>query len=124
MNMPQPKLRSEKFDKNNIKVFDSVPHSWIIKSLELTGINNKILYFTKKAMSYWKTSMRLHTERKITEREDLEITRGIHQGDSLSPLLFCISLIPFTEHLNKLNTGYEEQATKTKVSRLLYMDDR
>jgi hypothetical protein len=88
-----------------------VPHSWKIESLELNGNNNKILYFTKKAISYWKTSMRLYTERKVTETEDLEITRGIHQGDS-SPLLLCISLIPFTEQLNKLNTGYEEQTTK------------
>jgi len=101
-----------------------VPNTWIIKSLELTGINNKVLYFTKKTMSYWKTIMRLHTERKITETEDLEITRGIHEGESLSPLLFCISLIPCTEQLNKLNTEYEEQTTKTKGSHLLYVNDR
>ena len=43
--------------------------------------------------------------------------------DSLSPLLFCICLIALTEQLNKLNTGYEEQTTKTKISHLLYMDD-
>ena len=30
------------------KVFDRVPHSWIIKSLELIGINNKAILFTKK----------------------------------------------------------------------------
>jgi len=34
------------------KAFDSVPHSWIIKSLELIWINNKIISFTKKAMNY------------------------------------------------------------------------
>jgi len=39
------------------KAFDNVPHSWMIKYLELIWINNKIIYFTKKAMSYWKTSM-------------------------------------------------------------------
>jgi len=39
------------------KAFNSVPHSWIIISLKLTGINNKIIPFTKKAMSYWKPSM-------------------------------------------------------------------
>jgi Reverse transcriptase (RNA-dependent DNA polymerase). len=44
------------------KYFDSVPHSWVIKSLELVGTNNKIIYFTKKTTSYWKTNMRLHTE--------------------------------------------------------------
>jgi hypothetical protein len=25
------------------KVFDRVPHSWIIKSLELIGVNNKVI---------------------------------------------------------------------------------
>jgi len=56
--------------------------------------------------------MRRHAEGKILETEDLEILHGIFQGDSLSALLFCISLIPFTEQLNKLNTGYEEHTTK------------
>jgi hypothetical protein len=32
--------------------FDRVPHSWIIKSLELIGINNKVVAFTKKATTY------------------------------------------------------------------------
>jgi len=86
------------------KAFASVPHCGIIKSFELIGINNKIISFTKKIVSYWKTSMRLHTEGKIIETEDLEIQRGLFPGDSLSPLLFCISLIPITEQLNKLNT--------------------
>jgi hypothetical protein len=39
------------------KTFDRVPHSWIIKSLELIGINNKVILFTKKVMTYWKTLM-------------------------------------------------------------------
>ena len=79
--------------------------------------------FTKKAISYWKTNMHLHTERKIIEAEDLEIQCGILQGESLSPLLFLISSIPFTEQLNKMNKGYEAHTTKTKVSHLLYMDE-
>ena len=74
-------------------------------------------------MIYWKTSMCLHAEGKILETEDLEILHAIFQGDSLSALLFCISLILFTEQLNRLNTGYEEHTTKTKVSHLLYMAD-
>ena len=47
--------------------------SWIIKSLKLIGINNKMIFLTKEALSYWKTSMHLHTEGKITYTEDLEI---------------------------------------------------
>ena len=34
------------------KAFDRMPHSWIIKSLELIEINNKAIAFTKKAMTY------------------------------------------------------------------------
>jgi hypothetical protein len=34
-----------------------------------------------------------------------------------------MSLIPIAEKLYKLNTGYEEHTSKTKVSHLLYMDD-
>jgi hypothetical protein len=105
------------------KAFDRVPHSWIIKSLELIGINNKVIAFTEKAMTYWRTRMRLHAQNELIETEDIKIQCGIFQGDSLSPLLFCICLIPLTEQLNRLNTGYEEHITKTKISHLLYMDD-
>jgi hypothetical protein len=105
------------------KAFDRVPHSWIIKYLEITGMNNKVISFTKKVMNYWRTGMRLHTEKKLIETEDIEIQCGIFQGNSLSPLLFCICLIPLTEQLNRLNTGYEEHTTNTKISHLLYMDD-
>ena len=32
-------------------------------------------------------------------------------------------LVPVTEQLNRLNTGYEEHTTKTKISQVLHMDD-
>jgi hypothetical protein len=70
------------------KASDSEPHSLIIKSLQLTGINNKIMSFTKKATSYWQKSMCLHREGKIKETLDFEIKLLILQGDSLSPMLF------------------------------------
>ena len=105
------------------KAFDRVPHSWITKSLELIGINNNVESFTKKIMSYWRSLMRLHAENMLIETDDIKIKCGIFQGDSLSPLLFCVCLIPLTEQLNRLNTGYEEHTTKTKISHLLYMDD-
>jgi len=105
------------------KAFDRVPHSWIIKSLELIGIYNKVISFSKKVMSYWRTCMRLHTGNKLMETDDIKIQCAIFQADSLSPLIFCICLICLTEQLNRLNTGYKQHTRKTKVSELLYMDD-
>jgi len=53
------------------KALGRVPHSWIIKSLELSGMNNKVVSFTKKVMSYWRTRMHLHTGNKLIETEDI-----------------------------------------------------
>jgi hypothetical protein len=89
------------------KAFDRVPHSWIIKSLELIAIDNKVISFTKKVMPHWRTRMCLHAEQKLIQTEDIKIECGLFKGDSLSPPLFCICLIPLTEQLERLNTGYE-----------------
>jgi hypothetical protein len=85
------------------KVFDRVSYSWIIKSLEIIEINNKVTAFTKKAITYWRTRVGLHGDNELIETEDIKIQCGIFQGHSLSLLLFCISFIPLTEQLNKLN---------------------
>ena len=55
------------------KALDSVPHSWVVKSLELIRICNK----TKRTVSYWRTSMHLHTEEKLVETEDTEVQCGM-----------------------------------------------
>jgi len=68
------------------KVFDRVQHNWIIKSLELAGISNKLIAFTKKAMAYWRTRIRLHAENELIETEDIKLQCGIFQGDLLSPM--------------------------------------
>ena len=54
------------------KAFDRVPHSWIIKSLELIGINNKVISFTKKVMTYCNTRMCLYAENKLIETGDIK----------------------------------------------------
>jgi hypothetical protein len=58
------------------KAFDRVPHSWIIKSLELIGINNKVIAFTKKTMTYWRACMRLHAEHELIKTEDIKYNMG------------------------------------------------
>ena len=48
----------------------------------LTGINNKIISFIKKTMSYWKTHMRLRVEENIIATEGIGIQCGINQAGS------------------------------------------
>ena len=57
------------------------------------------------------------------QSQPIQVRRGIFQGDSLSPLLFCIALIPLTNELNRADCGYRVHGTERKISHLLYMDD-
>jgi len=38
------------------KEFDSIPHSWVEKSIEMIGVNSKIVRFRKLSMEKWNTT--------------------------------------------------------------------
>ena len=49
--------------------------------------------------------------------------RGIFQRDSLSPLLFVLSLVPLSLILKKINACYKWGKKGYKLNNLLFMDD-
>ena len=49
--------------------------------------------------------------------------RGIFQGDSLSPLLSVLSMVPSSLILRKVNAYYEWGKKDYKLNHLLYMED-
>ena len=44
------------------KAFDNIPHSWVEKSIELVGVNSKIVRFCKLSMKKWNTRLTLKTK--------------------------------------------------------------
>jgi hypothetical protein len=103
------------------KAFDSVPHSWILKTMRLYNISPTIIEFVQHAMTKWKTELVLHHSNGVSKSRKINIRRGIFQGDSLSPLLFCMALAPLSELLR--NTSYGYKVNNMTYTHLLYMDD-
>ena len=104
------------------KAFDNVLHSWILKCLQMYKIHPVLIIFIEESMSHWKTNMTLVHKEGVLETGPIRIKRGIFQGDSLSPLLFTMSLNPLSQELQKTGYGYQldEQA---KINHLSYLDD-
>ena len=94
-----------------------VPHSWVMKSLELVGAAQNIVNLLKETMKNWKTNLICNN----TYLGTVKINRGFFQGDSLSLLLFVVSLLPLTLVLRKMEQGYSFGKEKSNLNRLLFM---
>ena len=104
------------------KAFDRVPHSWILKCLQMYKIHPVLITFIEESMSQWKINITLVHKEGDLETEPIRIKRGIFQGDSLSPLLFTMSLNPFSQELQKMGYGYQLDE-QTRINYLFYVDD-
>ena len=104
--------------KDSKKAYDMVPHSWIIDCLDLFGVAENIKSLLVNSMEKWKVMLCSGN----SELGVAEIKRGIFQGDSLSPLVFVLALIPLSLILRKAKVVYEFSESKEKIN-LLFMDD-
>ena len=88
------------------KAYDSVPHAWIKRMLSLYKVHETIIRFITYLMPTWRTKLFLPTKHGTVETDDIFFRRGIFQGDSLSPLLFCLALAPISAMLVRAKLGY------------------
>ena len=66
------------------KPYDMVRHLWIIECLDLFGVAENIKSLLSNGMEKWKVMLCSGN----SELSEVEIKRGIFQGDSLSRLVF------------------------------------
>ena len=105
------------------KAYDSAPHGWILKTLQMYRFNEKLIKFMEASMSNWKTTMKLFYNDGCITTDQIKTKRGISQGDSFSLLLFCLALVPLTSELATSGYGYKISNTSAPISNLFYMDD-
>jgi hypothetical protein len=107
------------------KAYDMVPHSWIIETLKLYKVSEIFTNFLQQSMRNWN----LWLFCRGTQLCNINVRRGIFQGDSLSPLLFIMTLFPLSDVVLNKTWGYQMKPSDTSepevitVNHLLYMDD-
>ena len=101
------------------KAYDMVPHSWITKTMKMYGIAENMRDLIYNSMKGWNTKLTAGNQ----TLGEVNIRRGIFQGDSLSPLLFVLAMIPLSEVLRKTKLGYDLGIGRGKLNHLLFMDD-
>jgi hypothetical protein len=78
------------------KAFDSVPHRWVEQSIELVGVNSKIIRFCELTMEKWNTRIFLNETGSNAVTTHSDTKRNIPSGLSLA-----ITLLHSTHSINK-----------------------
>eukprot|EP00116_Pleurobrachia_bachei_P000806 sb/3461068/ len=108
------------------KAYDSIPHSWILKSMEMCKINPQIVRLFERSFQ----QCIVNVVQSGSTLGKIHIKRGLFQGDAVSPIHFIIGLIPLSLLLTAEGRGYTiaEPDTQTEdedinINHRLYMDD-
>ena len=106
------------------KAFDALEWSFLIQVLKKFGFNNTFCIWIESIINLEYLSISING----TQHGYFHCTRGVRQGDPLSPLLFCLAKDVLSRSISKLvEEGKIELITGTRhekvPSHILYADD-
>ena len=76
------------------KAYDMVRHDWMIRVYQWMGVPEQLIEVVKELMKRWKTKLEVTENRKKIVSRLINFTRGFLQGDSFSPVGFCLTEVP------------------------------
>ena len=88
------------------KAFDSVSQSWINRRLDLYKMDDSLRAFLASQMTRWETDITISHNEGGIKIPNVKIKRGIFQGESFSPLLFCLAIDPLSKLLESEGIRY------------------
>ncbi|EPB65347.1 reverse transcriptase [Ancylostoma ceylanicum] len=112
------------------KAFDSLSHGAIRWTIKQWGVPSDVRRLLSSIMSM--QSVRYHgfSNGKLVRSPRLRIRNGLMQGDTLSPLLFCLTIAPVSHwirshvrpYVSRTGSGNRSDGPLT-LGHILYMDD-
>ena len=107
------------------KVNNKVHHNWILRVYRWAGIPDEVIKLISNLMELWKTRLEIWSKgEKITSRW-INIASRLLQGDSYSPVGFCISEIPLCRLLQQSReyTMVPPRSRDVSQTHSLFVDD-
>ena len=101
------------------KACDMVPHSLIMQFIAFFKIAYNVKAFLGKKMTNWKVELS-SDGKKLAE---VNVIRGIVEGESPLSILFVVAPIPLSIVLNKSMEGCLLGAQRGQLNNLIFMDD-
>ena len=71
-----------------------VKHDWMMRVYSLMGVPEKVLQIIREIMEGWKTRLEVKDGGKIKASRWINIRKEFLQGDSNSPVGFCLTEVP------------------------------
>ena len=103
--------------------FDSVPHEWLLYTLKLAKVPEKLIVAIRELTKVWKTKLQLNGTHESIMTETINFLKGIFQDDSLSVILFILSVNPLS-HLLKQLKGYAARNERNiNITHNFFVDD-
>ena len=105
------------------KAYDSVSHNWLIRILEMHGLERTVIKIIEKIVKTWETTIEVTTCNGREKADPISIKRGILQGDSFCVTLFIMSLNPIAWYLRSTEGYSLSSSPMLKITHVLFVDD-
>ena len=107
------------------KAYDKIHHYWMLRMYQWIGIPREVVQLISVLMEKWKTRLEIWNNGEKMISRWIDIMCGFLEGDSYSPIGFCISEIPVCKLLQQ-SKGYRMGVPGNRnISRThsLFIDD-
>ena len=107
------------------KTYDMVRHNWIVRVCQWMGVPEKVVNVITKLMEGWKTRLEVNENGKVSTSRKINIVKGFPQGDSYSPVGFCLIEVPVAMLIEETDGYTMGQMGEERVKRThgLFVDD-
>ena len=99
------------------KAYEMVQHSRMTRVYQWMGVPEKVVNVIVKLMERWKTRLEVTEDGKVLTSRKINIRKGFLQGDSYSPVGFCLTEIPISMCIEETDGYTMGQRDKERVKR-------